>query len=137
MQKQELIAIRDVQADDKSFIFATLLRGIYYGDSWLSRIPKNIFMAEYHKVVDFMLQLPSTVIKVACLKDDPEVILGYAILGDSTRLHYVFVKKAWRGIGIAKSLVPPTVRVATHLTDVGISLLSKHPEVVFNPFALN
>jgi len=129
--------IRDATPADKNFIYASWLRGLYYGDSWFKEIPKSIFMEAYHSVLETILENPTTQVKVACLHDDPEVILGYAVLGtEGRRVHWVFVKKAWRTIGIAKKLVPEKVDVATHLTRVGMSLMKKRPNMIFNPFAL-
>lgn len=128
---------RPAAPEDVNFIFATMLRGLYYGDSWFSRIPKDIFMAHYHKVIEALLVHPSTKVTVACLKDDPEVVLGYSVTGHNDELvHFVYVKSAWRNIGLAKSLVGTTPKAATHLTTVGSSILKKHPEVIFNPFQL-
>lgn len=129
--------IRDATPGDKNFIYASWLRGLYYGDSWFKEIPKSIFMEAYHAVLESILENPATQVKVACLQDDPEVILGYAVLGiEGRRVHWVFVKKAWRTIGIAKKLVPEKVDITTHLTRVGLSLMKKRPNMIFNPFAL-
>lgn len=137
MDKRELLSVRGYRDGDKNFIFSTFLRGLYYGDSWFTHIPKDIFMANYHVVLEQLLASPNAFVVVSCLKDDPDVILGYAILNhDLTTLHWVFCKSAWRGIGIAKSLVPPTVTSVTHLTKAGFGILSKHKSVVFNPFNL-
>lgn len=137
ISKEELIAFRDGQATDTNFIFSTFLRGLYYGDSWFSLIPKDTFMKNYHAVLEAVLASPKTKVRVACLKDDPEVILGYSILNQSeTACHFVFVKATWRKIGIAKSLVPSTVGTATHLTALGLSL-TKRKGIEFNPFALS
>lgn len=137
MNKNALVGIRDMDPKDWNFVLATFLRGLYYGDTWFKEIPKAIFMAAYHTVIERLLTKPGVYIKVACLKDDPEVILGYAILADSgNTVHWVFCKSAWRKIGIAKSLVPETAKVATHLTRVGLSLLKKRPNMVFNPFSI-
>jgi predicted GNAT family acetyltransferase len=136
MQKSELVSIRDGIEDDRSFIFATVLRGLYYGDSWYSTVPKSIFMSEYHKVVEHILDNPKTQIKVACLKDDPEVILGYSLLNENNTIcHFTFIKKAFRGIGISRDLVPTTVTSATHLTKVG-HIIAKKRGVEFNPFLI-
>jgi hypothetical protein len=133
--KEDLIAIRPYKEEDKNFILATFLRGVYYGDSWFSLIPKNIFMAHYHIFAENLIARPGVSIRIACLKEDPEVILGYSISkGDA--IDWVFVKNAWRGIGIAKSLVPDGVKFVTHLTKSGLAIIKKHPEVQFNPFAL-
>lgn len=134
MTKNELVSIRDMQPEDKNFIYASWLRGLYYGESWFSLIPKNEFMQHYHKVIDFILNKPTVTIKIACLKEDADVILGYAVF-EKDKLHWVFVKKNWRTIGIARDLVPSTTKTVTHLTKVGVSILHKH-NLSFNPFVI-
>lgn len=136
MTKDDLITIRLAVPEDNNFILATWLRGLFYGDSWFSHVPKSIFMDHYHKVIDFILQSPNTIIAVACLKEDQDVILGYSVINSSNNsLHWVFVKKAWRGIGISKKIVPNTVNTVTHLTKVGLSIITKK-NIQFNPFVL-
>jgi hypothetical protein len=135
MTFQGLYDIRDFTPDDTSFICATFLRGIFYGNSFFSDIPKNIFMAHYKKVVQGALNNPNVVIKVACLKEDPNVILGYSIISkDQQAVIWVFVKTAWRQQGIGRSLLPQAPRFVTHLTELGRSLLPKLEGAVFNPF---
>lgn len=136
-KEKPLIVIRQAVQDDYNFLIATMLRGLFYGDSWFSLIPKNIFMSCYHGVIDRLLTSPAATINVACLQEDPSVILGYAIqrkVGDKVALDFVFVKKIWRGIGIAKSLVNPDTSIVTHLTKAGLAAKPKHWD--FNPFAL-
>lgn len=134
MIKSDLISVREVLPEDKNFIYATFLRGLYYGESWFSVIDKSVFMDNYHKVIEHILNNPNTLIKVACLKDTPSAILGYSVITkDNTVAHFCFVKKAWRGIGIATQLVPTTVTTITHLTKTGLSLLKKK-DLTFNPF---
>ncbi len=128
--------VRDFIAADENFIFASWLRGLYYGNTWFREINKDIFMSNYHRALESCLQAPSVTIKVACLKDDPEVILGYAVLGANDTLHWVFVKSNWRGLGIAKALVPNNIKCVSHLTKSGLSILRRHPGVQFNPFNL-
>jgi hypothetical protein len=140
MNPSDLIEIRDGRLADKNFIYASWLRGVYYGDTWYQDIPKSIFMSNYHRVLESLLARPDLSIKVACLKEDPEIILGYAVLSnsnDSKVLHWLFVKAAWRKIGIGKSLVPAGLSAVTHLTKIGRVLLSKIPSnPVFNPFLI-
>lgn len=130
-----LYHIRDAKEEDKNFILATFLRGLYYGDSWFSFIPKQIFMTNYDKVAEALVKGDRTIIKVACLKEDIDVILGYSILSkDYQSIHWVFVKSAWRNKGIARSLLPQYPICATHLTRLGKDLLIKFENCVFNPF---
>lgn len=133
INKEELISIREYRADDKSFILATWLRGLRFGNEWFGLIGANTYYTIYHKILEAILSRPNSVIKVACLKDDESVILGYCIYA-GTRLDWVFVKKAWRKIGIAKALVPTDIQEVSHLTKVGKSLLLKYPKLSFNPF---
>lgn len=135
INKSDLVALRDYLPADKNFIYASWLRGLYYGSDFYREIPKNIFMAAYHTILERLLTAPGTVIRVACLKDDPETILGYAVARRSqgiTVMDWLFVKSSWRNIGIGKSLVPPNLGAVTHLTKVGKAL--KPVNCVFNPF---
>ncbi len=137
MDKAELVAIRDFLPEDKNFIYASWLRGVYYGDSWLSLMSKDAFMGAYHKVIENLLESPGVQVKVACLKEDPEVILGYAVLSRVTPiLHFCFVKSAWRGIGIAKLLVPQDIKIVTNVTKSGLAIMRKYPGVSYNPLLI-
>lgn len=123
--------IRNAKETDKPFIYATWLRGLYHGNEWTSWVDKDIFFSKYHTVLERLLA--SSVISVSCLEDDPDTIMGYAVFDSSQkRLHWVFVKKAWRKLGIAKSLIPKDIVEVSHLTALGKKLL---PEgIKFNPF---
>lgn len=136
LNKKDLAEIREAKVSDINFILATFLRGLYYGDSWFGQIPKSLFMSTYHKVVNAMLANPNNLVQVACLKSDPDTILAYVIASrDGTTLHWAFCKKAWRGIGLVKDLIPKNVSQVTHLTKVGLSILKRHESLIFNPFA--
>lgn len=141
INKQELISTRAATPKDHNFIMATFLRGLYYGDTWFNLVPKNIFMAHYHAILERLLKSQVT-IKVACLRDDPEVILGYSVsrkiaVQDQsvTIIDWIFVKSAWRKIGIAKTLMPENAQACSHMTKLGLSIMrQKAPNMVFNPF---
>lgn len=130
-----LYDIRDFKQEDTNFILASFLRGVYYGDSWFNRIPKDIFMANYKKVIEALLAPGKCTIKVACPKGETDIIIGYSILSpDYQTVHWVYVKKDWRKNGIGKSLVPAHPLAVTHLTDIGFTLLPKLQTAVFDPF---
>lgn len=132
-----LYVVRDYKQEDKSFIMATFLRGLYYGDSWFSLIPKDIFMDKYKVVIETLLVSPRVTIKVAVLPDDDNVILGYSIMSnDFQTVHWVFVKSVFRNKGIARSLLPKYPTAVSHLSKLGLTLLTKFQNVVFDPFRL-
>ena len=144
VNRKELIDIRPYIEDDKNFVLATWLRGLYYGDSFYNSIPKAIFMENYHSILEGFLVRNADNIVVACLKEDPDVILGYSVMrqlkigeADISVLDWIFVKTAWRGIGIAKMLLPKKVNACTHLTKLGASIIKSHDlNIIFNPFLL-
>lgn len=132
---QGLYDVRDAVSNDTNLIMATFLRGLYYGDSWFSTIPKDVFMENYRKIIEGLINHPKVVVKVACLKEDRDVILGYSILSvDYQHVIWVHVKRVWRLKGIARSLTPSHPTSVTHLTALGKTLLPKLNGAIFNPF---
>lgn len=140
---QGLYDIRDGKPEDTNFILATFLRGVYYGNPWYNKMPKDIFMANYKALAEALIV--RGVVKVACLKEDADVILGYSLLSaDYTAINWVYVKNSkmadgttWRKKGIGRSLVPKHPVSVSHLTEIGESLLSKfESNPIFNPFKL-
>lgn len=130
-----LITIRLAEPTDTNFIHATFLRGLYYGNSWFNLIPRDIFFPTYQKVVTALLASPNTLVTVACLKEDQDIIVGFSIISiDGEILHWVSVKKDWRRNGIAKALVPKNTKSVSHITKLGLELLPKLENVIFNPF---
>lgn len=129
-----LYDIRDMKETDKNFVISSFLRAVYNGESWFSLIPKEIFMREYHKVIMALVN-GKAVVKIACPKTDPDVIIGYSILSlDYQGIIFTYVKKDWRLKGVARSLVPKYPTYVTHLTKTGKELLHKLPGCIFNPF---
>lgn len=133
---QSLYKIRSPVANDFNFIMATFLRGLYYGDSWFSFIPKDIFMDNYKKIASAIVTGTNTRIKIACLNDDENTIIGYSVgSADGKTIHWVYVKSVWRKQGIGSSLVPKDIDTITHLSALGKSLMHKY-KCQFNPFKL-
>lgn len=131
LEKGELVAIRDAVAGDANFIFSTWLKGLRFGNPWFGLIDSKIYYATYHKVIEALLG--KTTIKVACLKEDPGVILGYAVYS-GTRADWVHVKKSWRNIGLAKDLLPKDIKTFSHVTETGRTIMKNHPGIIFDPF---
>ncbi len=130
-----LYNIRDAVSNDKNFIMATFLRGVYYGDPYFTAVPKHIFMANYKVLAEKVIDSKAITIKIACLKEDPDTILGYSLLSaDKQCIIWAFVKTSWRRRGIAKSLLPSNPTAYMHLTPIAKPLLAKLPGIVFNPF---
>lgn len=81
-----------------------------------------------------LMTRPQAQVKLAVLDDDYDVVLGWALIEPDV-LHYVYVNRENREIGIAKALLQNQFSEVTHLTNMGLKLWStKLPHVIFNPF---
>lgn len=112
-----MFSIRAATPSDRPLIFATWLRAYRHGSHFPRRIPDSIFFAEHHAVAEELLE--RSIVRVATPVDEPEVILGWAVLEtlepeptDPTSpvaVHFVYVKPPFRRAGIARALLSPTV----------------------------
>lgn len=135
MSQIDLLANRPWNPGDFNFVKATWLKSLRFGNAWFAKSEGSSYYKAYSTVLDKILSTPGVEVTVACLCDDPELILGYSVQRGNT-LDFVYVKKRWRGVGIATSLVSPNIDTVTHLTDTGKSILDKKfPEIVFNPWS--
>jgi hypothetical protein len=134
MNKKDLVAIRPGVQTDVNFILATWLRGLRYGNDWFEAMESESFFRNYSKIINGLLAKDGVQVAVACLHDDPDVILGY-LVSEGDKIHWAHVKSAWRKIGIASSLAPENVKTVTHLTRAGMAILKRRPSIKFDPFA--
>ena len=131
--------IREAIGSDLPFIFDTFLKS-YKMNSVIGKACRNgVFFDNYRLILDQILDESS--ILVACHKDEPTVIFGY-IIHDKSILHYIFIKEAFRNLGLAKALYMEGLKTAdpmfgylytTHKTFMGDKV---NHNVTFNPFLL-
>lgn len=129
----DLVLIRPLSTNDEAFVYKTFLEGLRYGNQEFKKMDQLEFYKNYRKVIERLLSRPETKVTISCLKEDPDVILGYSITRPSI-IDWIFVKKAWRGLGIAKDLVAhiePTI--VTHLTPPGDAIRTKY-NLTYDPF---
>lgn len=147
MNKKDLITYRPAQPSDMAFIYRSILMGTYHGNrpakgklpdprcpiDFFSSIDQDTFMREYHGFLEAMFARPGTDIKIACLVEDNDVILGFSICLGST-LNFVFVKPDWRRTGIATDLVPKEITSVSGFTRVG-DIIRRRKGWTFNPWS--
>ena len=74
-------------------------------------------------------------VRVACLADDPDVIIGFAITRPNI-LDYVYTKGPWRKQGVAKKLLEgQVINYVTHITKPG-EAIAKSRGYKHNPWML-
>lgn len=80
----------------------------YVCDTWVKRgHERNERLGAATSRVRALLARPESVLRVACLPDDSDAILGWAALSadEPPTLHYVYVRKDARKQGIARLLL--------------------------------
>ena len=133
-----IVEVRAKNHGDEAFIFESWLNGLYYANKFFKDIPRDIYLINYHRVLEKIIDAPNTVIEIVTLKEAPTAIIAYVVYQTTQKgpvLHWVFVKPIWRNQGIATAIVPENTVYCTHLTAVGRSLKPKQME--FNPFAIS
>lgn len=133
-------AIRTAVPKDIPFIYSTWLQS-YFEDSSLggSIDRSSIYYENYKLVIDHILASKTSNTLIACLNNDPDVILGY-LVKESNTAHYCFVKESFRKLGVAKSLFSKDgflirARAATHKTKWATDIMDRFG-LDFNPFLL-
>lgn len=133
MSSEQFVVIDGVQ-DARNLIFATWLRCMEANSPAAKHIPRDVFFAEHHRVIERIFEREPTV-KLAVLPDDPSVVLGWSV-SEPGVLHFVYVKPAFRKYGIGAALVAHIERpfTFTHWTYILRDLHSKVVGNTFNPY---
>lgn len=137
------IVCRPATEADLPFFFSSTLQSHYYSSSTNRHILPSVYYPQHKTVLEQLLRRPQIMLVIAALADSPEVIVGYALAEGSGTLHYVYVKKAFRRFGMAKSLME-ALRVdfndldVTHWTADASEIwrTKRWPNVRFNPYLL-
>lgn len=140
MASEPLYTVRKPTSADTPFIFSGWLESYANSSPLTVNIPKTLFFDGHRALITPLLSNAQVV--VACLPDDPGVLLGFAC-GEPVDglLHYVYVKAAFRRMGVATRLVDALgIKVGacscTHWTYDLSRLKQKLSGLQFNPYLL-
>jgi hypothetical protein len=115
----ESLLIRPAVPEDLAFIFHTWLKSYRYNSPATLHISHEVYFAKHHQVAEAILK--RSVVPVACLRATPNVLVGFAVLELAAPIciHWIYVKNAWRRLGVAKRLlgeIDPNLCVHSHWT---------------------
>jgi len=118
-----------------NYILGKWKRSLRHGNDYFRLIDNKAYNDAYDMLIMMILARPGAVVRLAVLSDNRDIALGWSLIqGDI--LHYVFVQAEYRGMGLAKKLIPQSINTVTHLTKTGMNIWNaKAPHVKFNPFA--
>jgi ribosomal protein S18 acetylase RimI-like enzyme len=134
------IEVRPGYVEDLNFIFATWLRSYRHASQFARKISNEIFYSRHHLVIDLILKRNGSKVLVAHPKGEPDVILGYVVTetqpDGANVLHYSYVKKSFRQMGIAKALWKDmNSTVFTHHT-ADADWIAKKFNLVYDPYRI-
>jgi hypothetical protein len=138
-----MINIRTYHHDDHDFICSSYLNSTYYNS--LDRSTRLVSKFEHDKAMDRKINqlVTDNSVLIATPLDDIELIVGYLICNDDC-LHYVYVKKDFRQMGIAFKLIKSfgienvSQLAYTHLSKYSHYITNKlPPDAHYNPFKLS
>lgn len=139
------ISVRPALPGDFNFVISTWLKSYKSSSYFAKRIRNSIFFFYHHEVVSRLLSREDTKVFIACDLVDPNVIYGYLVQGSHEGVdlvHYVYVKSAFRGLGIARSLTAAAPLnldrfVFSHWTFSTDGLVDKLPGGTYIPYLLS
>jgi GNAT superfamily N-acetyltransferase len=137
MSDEQQYIIIDGNDGAKNLIYATWLRSYEASSLAAKHVPRDLFFAEHHLVIDRVFSGQPTV-KLAVLPDEPDVVLGWSV-SEPGVVHYVYVKPAFRRHGLAKALLAHFEEPFsyTHWTHPLRDLYPRLERCVYNPYLLN
>jgi hypothetical protein len=98
------IKIRSIKPEDSNFIISCWVKSSYNGGTGYKER-----LGVYHKGLDNFIKkkYESGEIDgfVACMEDDEDLILGFAVFGLNYCLHFAYTKEAFKKQGICKQLL--------------------------------
>ncbi len=128
-------AARLLAPEYKGLIYSKWLRSLRYGNDYFKLVDPDAYYRAYHKYITAVLAFSDSIVRLAVLADDPDVVLGFSVARGNI-LDYVHVHKHQRRQGIGTRLIPEGIDTISHVTKTGLSIWgSKYGHWLFNPFA--
>ena len=130
------VFVRRADADDAAFVFSYWLRDYFERSRFAKGISKGLFMQLHHLLLERIIA--RSTIWIACDPEMPAIAYGF-ICSEADTLHYLYVKRRFRRMGIGGLLLTAAGMSAgpkdfTHLTDEGVGLRRKFPLAEYNPY---
>jgi hypothetical protein len=124
MEKETRAIIRDANTgSDHAFLYSSWRNALWFAEK---RDPKasDLFYKEASEYIAALLKDPEAKIRIACLSDDPDMLLGWSLMrGD--HLEFVYVKIDYRRKGIGRILTHDVRMFSPPQTKIGKSLAEK------------
>lgn len=134
--------IRQIQKEDYPIIFNSWLKSYSKDFVKHKNVPSHIYYQGQHILIEKLLE--NSEVLVAADEEDQSIVLGYCvgnIVNDVFVVHYLYVKKDFRGMKIATKMLEfagvkqDSSIVYTHYTPSGAKFGSKF-NAIYHPYIL-
>lgn len=127
---------RKLRGSDIEFITSTWLKNYRAKSKFAKSMKRDVFMKEHHDLVKDAIS--RSWVLVACNKENPDHIMGYLVASrDLKEFHYVYIKGAFRGFGIASKLIESSKQGdSCTVTHEGMENFFRrfYDDVTYNPY---
>ena len=153
MSDRTQVTFRPMLRTDRGFFSSNWLRSFRRADR-VRHVEQQTYFYFHHKILERLVKRGSVII--ACNRKEPDTLYGFACfepLGRTCVLHYIFVKKSRRRLGIGRALLvealhacdtEPSALVWTHRTRGIDGWLSRTVEatgrelaLLYNPYLID
>lgn len=114
----------DLPVEYIGMILSQWMRSYRFLNDYVRDCDSDHYFREYEKFIRAKLSEPNAMVRVATLSDDADVVLGWSLRCDSV-LHYVYVRRDSKSLGIGRALVGHFDTV-THMTKPARKLWKKY-----------
>lgn len=136
MEAADVYSLRPHRDTDLNFIQNSWGSSYYKGADFVNFLSPKEFNAQHRPIREELLLNPNVAIIIACNANDEDLILGWILVekpkGEGLILHYLYVKEAFKGEGIADELIkkalPNKPIMVTHMTDRARKIIRKKTE---------
>lgn len=132
-----MILIRPYKEQDKDFICSSYLNATYFKS--MDKSTRLVRKHDHDFAMDRRINdlIAESVVLIACPEDDPDTIVGYLIYVHEI-LHYIYIKRDFRMMGIANELVKSSGLkdeiFFTHTSKDYLYIIKAFKFATYNPF---
>lgn len=134
MNGEAELSYRAATAEDIPFIQSSWGSSYYAGTQAVKLLTPNEFHFCHRPLRERFIEQTNKQIIVCTPDDDRWLILGWIaveVIPSASVIHYVYVKSAFKGQGIARELIRRTVKsspvIFTHLTERAAKIMARKP----------
>lgn len=121
MEEPTKVIIRDPETrHDYDFIYATWRNALWFTEKRKDE-ESDQFYSDASEMISNILKRPNTHVKIACLADDHDMLLGWSVM-QGQHLEFVYVKWDYRRCGIGAMLTHGFTTFADPQTRIGKAL---------------